>query len=161
MSGTPTAHLMCGLVATGKTTLARRLATDLSAVRLSRDEWMLRLHGGRFDDPTYLERLGPCTDLMWDVAFEITAAGSSVILDWNFWSRDRRSDAHARAHAHGISVVVHWVDVPLEVAVERAAQRVSETPTDSHLISAEEVRHFATIFEPPAEAEGFIIERHG
>ena len=59
MAAEPTIHLMCGLVAAGKTTLARRLAHDLPAVRLTRDEWMLRLYGGSYDDPSYVERLEP------------------------------------------------------------------------------------------------------
>ena len=41
----PTIHLLCGLVAAGKTTLAEQLAQALPAVRLSRDEWMIRLDG--------------------------------------------------------------------------------------------------------------------
>jgi predicted kinase len=86
MPGEPEIHLMCGLVGAGKTTLARELARELPAVRLSRDEWMLRLYGGRHDDPAYVERLVPCTELMWDVAFATVTAGSSVVLDWNFWT---------------------------------------------------------------------------
>src|SRR2546430_17454666 len=41
----PTIHLLCGLVAAGKTTLAEQLAPALPAVRLSRDEWMIRPPG--------------------------------------------------------------------------------------------------------------------
>ena len=89
---------MCGLVGAGKTTLARELARELPAVRLSRDEWMLRLYGGRHDDPAYVERLVPCTELMWDVAFATVTAASSVVLDWNFWSRERRREARRARH---------------------------------------------------------------
>lgn len=151
---------MCGLVAAGKTTLARRLASELPAVRLSRDEWMLRLHGGRYDDPAYVERLAPCTDLMWDVAVEVTRAGSSVILDWNFWSRARRADARARAAAAAVDVVVHWLDVPLNEVVRRARRRLEDQPSDAHQVHELDVRHFAMIFEPPSAAEGLAIERH-
>ena len=45
MDTEPTIHLLCGLVAAGKTTLAKQLARSLPAVRLSRDEWMIRLDG--------------------------------------------------------------------------------------------------------------------
>lgn len=151
---------MCGLVAAGKTTLARQLAEDLPAVRLSRDEWMLRLHGGRFDDPDYVERLGPCTTLMWDLALEIVRSGSRVILDWNFWSRERRMEARRRAEVAGVGVVVHWVDHPVEEVIERARHRLRAHPADAHEIDEKNVRHFATIFEPPTEDEGLPIERH-
>lgn len=151
---------MCGMVAAGKTTLARQLAEDLPAVRLSRDEWMLRLHGGRFDDPDYVQRLGPCTELMWDVALDIVRSGSHVVLDWNFWSRERRMEARHRAEAAGVGVVVHWIDVPVEEVVERARRRLGAKPPDAHEIDERSVRHFATIFEAPMDEEGLPIERH-
>lgn len=152
-----TIHILCGVVAAGKTTLARRLAEDLPAARLSRDEWMLRLFGLAYDDPRYAERLEPCTELLWDVALEIVRAGSNVVLDWNFWSRRRRADAAARAASAGASVELHWVDVPLDEAMRRARMR---TDRHSHRVDEDGVRHLATIFEPPSDAEGMVVRRH-
>lgn len=160
MANEPTIHLMCGLVAAGKTTLARQLAGTLPAVRLSRDEWMLRLYGGRYDDPTYVERLGPCTELLWDFALQIVTAGSSVVLDWNFWSRTRRAEARRRAQAAGVRLRLHWLDLPVEVAVERAGARLRQQPPDAHRIDEGSVRHFATIFEAPTIDEGIVIDLH-
>lgn len=39
----PRLILVCGLPGAGKTTLARRLADEVPAVRLSGDEWMVAL----------------------------------------------------------------------------------------------------------------------
>lgn len=160
MPGKPTIHLMCGLVAAGKTTLARELARELPAVRLSRDEWMLRLYGGRHDDPAYVERLVPCTELMWDVAMDVVTAGSHVLLDWNFWSRERRQEARERAATAGVGLQLHWLDVPVSVAAERARRRLHDRPTDAHEIDEAGVRHFASIFEAPEEGEGIALVRH-
>jgi predicted kinase len=152
--------LVCGLVAAGKSTLARRLADELPAVRLSRDEWMIRLHGLGYEEPGYVERLGPCTELLWDTALAIVTADASVVLDWNFWSRERRADARRRAAAAGVAVRLHWLDLPVDVAVERARTRLAAQPADAHRIGEDGVRHMATIFEPPEDAEGILITRH-
>lgn len=154
------AHAICGLVAAGKTTLAKRLAAELPALRLSRDEWMLRLYGIPYADPAYPTQLEPCTNLLWDVAVDVLGLGTSVVLDWNHWSVQRRSDARDRANAAGFNVVVHYLDVPVDVAIERA-ERLAANPADAHHIDEEGVRHMATIFEPPTAAEGLTIVRHG
>jgi len=156
----PIVHLMCGFVAGGKTTLARQLAAELPALRFSRDEWMIRLYGLSYDDPRYVERLDPCTELIWDVAVEALRLGVNVILDWNHWSRQRRADAFDRARTAGFDAVVHFLDVPIDTAIQRARHRLSTPPADAHRIDEAAVRHFATIFEPPTDDEGLQIIRH-
>ena len=44
--------LTCGLPGAGKTTLARQLATERSAVRLTKDEWLWALGSSPWDRPT-------------------------------------------------------------------------------------------------------------
>src|SRR5262245_36724722 len=153
-------HLMCGLVAGGKTALARQLAEDLPALRFSRDEWMIRLYGLSYDDPQYVERLEPCTDLIWDVAVDTLRLGANVILDWSHWSRHRRADALKRARTAGFDAVLHFLDVPIDTAIRRACHRLSTSPADAHRIDVAAVRHFATIFERPTDDEGLRIIRH-
>ena len=156
----PQVHVLCGLVAAGKTTLAKNLAAELPALRLSRDEWMIRLYGLPHDDPKYVAALDSCTRLLWDVALDALNLGVSVILDWNHWSRERRADAKERAHAAGFNLIVHYLDVPLETAIARAAARGAAAPQHTHHIDEEGVRHMASIFEPPTESEGSPIVRH-
>ena len=156
----PIAYLMCGLVAAGKTTLARQLAEELPTLRFSRDEWMIRLYGLPYDNPQYVEHSDPCTELMWDVAVEALRLGVNVILDLNHWSRRRRADALDRARTAGFDAVVHFLDVPIDTAIRRARHRLSTAAANAHRIDEAAVRHFATIFEQPTDDECLKIIRH-
>lgn len=150
----PEIHLLAGLNGAGKTTFARQLEVSLPAVRFSLDEWMLQLYELRFDDDLYPDRAAKCRALIWDLAGQILHAGTSVVLDWNMWSRARRAEAVERAAALGVRCHLHHVAVPLDVAIQRATDRHDPR---AHRLDADAVRHLAGLFEPPEESEGFVL----
>ena len=49
MSEEATVYLLCGFIGAGKTTFARKLDERTGAVRITKDEWLIRLIG---HDPT-------------------------------------------------------------------------------------------------------------
>lgn len=147
-------HLLAGLNGAGKTTHARHLAATLPAVRFSLDEWMLQLYALSFDDELYPSRAETCRALIWDLTAQVLHTGSSVVLDWNMWSRSRRSNAVERATDLGVTCHLHHVVVPLDVAIQRATDRCDPR---AHRLDAEAVRHLSGLFEPPEESEGFVM----
>jgi predicted kinase len=73
-----TLHLMVGLPCSGKTTLARQLETKYSALRLTTDEWHIRLFGydfgdnmTDFDEGKHGSRHDSVESLMWDVTARV------------------------------------------------------------------------------------------
>ena len=64
----PCLHLMVGLPGSGKTTFAKRLAAEENAIRLTPDEWQLRLFGDDTDHPEHDRRHSHIEALMWDLA---------------------------------------------------------------------------------------------
>ena len=75
----------CGPPGSGKTTLARQLAVQLSAVSLSPDEWMTRL-GVELDHPLR----EPLSDHLWRLGQELLANGQNVIMESGHWPLDAR-----------------------------------------------------------------------
>ena len=49
-------HLICGFAGTGKTTIARKLAVQMNAVRLTPDELMTDLYGRGISESEYREK---------------------------------------------------------------------------------------------------------
>jgi predicted kinase len=146
--------LICGLPASGKSTLARQLASEIPAVRLDKDEWATRLGADVWDDEfrVLLERQ------LWALSQELLARGQSVILEWGHWARAERDEKRLGARALGVGVELHYLDVHVEELIERAARRnVSGEWTASPMTRA----HFetwATMFQPPDEAEILLFD---
>ena len=85
-----TLHLMVGLPCSGKSTLARTLEQEHAALRLTPDEWQLRLFGQDAEAPEHDARHTLIETLQWEVASRALALGINVILDYGFWAREER-----------------------------------------------------------------------
>ena len=75
-----TLNLMCGMVGSGKTTLAREIERSRKAIRISPDEWILRLMRNS-DDRVENERLRDIVEaIQWEIAKKLLLLGTNVIL---------------------------------------------------------------------------------
>lgn len=61
-------------------------------MRFTLDEWLLRLHSElSIVDLIYGERAELVRVLIWSIAEQVMRSGADVVLDWNSWSRGRRT----------------------------------------------------------------------
>ncbi len=146
--GMATLHLMVGLPCSGKTTLARTLERKHSALRLTPDEWQVRLFGQDAADPQHDARHSLIEALQWEVAERALALGIDVVLDFGFWTREEREDFRSRARQLGASSEVHLLDVPGDELLRRLAQR-NERPGLAFQITEEMMRPWIASFEKP------------
>ena len=141
--------LICGLPASGKSTLARRLAPSISAIRLDKDEWTTQL-GADLWDEAFRVRL---EEQLWALSRELLALGQSVILVWGHWARVERDEKRLGARALGVGVELHYLDAPLEELIERAERRNASGEWTASPMTRAHFERWATIFQPPGEEE--------
>src|SRR5215207_7529316 len=132
-----TLHLMVGLPCSGKTTLARTLEYARSALRLTPDEWQLRLFGQDAEAPEHDARHSLIEAMLWEVASRALVLGTNVILDFGFWAREEREDYRLRAKQLGASSEVHFLDVPGDELLWRLVHRNAQRSPMAFHISEE------------------------
>jgi len=144
-----TLHLMVGLPCSGKTTLALTLEREHSALRLTVDEWHLRLFGQDAEDPEHNARHSLIESLLWEVASRALVLGTNVILDFGFWAREEREDYRSRAKQLGASSEVHFLDVPDDELLRRLAQRNTQSSELAFHIPEEMMKPWIAFFQKP------------
>lgn len=144
-----TLHLMVGLPCSGKTTLAREIEEKCAALRLTPDEWQLRLFGQDAEEPEHDTRHSLIEDMLWEVASRALALGTNVILDYGFWAREEREAYRLRARHLGASSEVHFLDVPPEELLRRLAQRNAQQSLTAFYIPEAMMQPWIAFFQKP------------
>ena len=141
--------LTCGLPGAGKTTIARRLAADRNALRLTQDEWLIALGSSPWDAPTR-EKLDR---ELWRLAQDVLRLGLSVVLDFGLWTRIERDETRSVARGLGVGVELHYIDVPTDELWRRIQARNSEPPWNSYPIRRADFDEWLRMFQAPDAAE--------
>ena len=141
--------LICGLPASGKTALARRLAPKIPAIRLDKDEWTSHLGLDVWDDDlrVRVERQ------LWALTQDLLVQGQSVILEWGHWARGERDEKRLGARALGVQVELRYLEAPLEELIERAERRTASGEWSAAPMTRAHFERWAATFEPPDEEE--------
>lgn len=142
---------MCGLPGSGKTTHARRLETDVGAIRLCADEWMEALAVDLWDETMRAKMEG----LQWQLGQQLLALGLTVIVEWGTWAKSERDILRVRARELGAAVELHYLTATVDVLLDRIQRRHMENPP----ITREQLLHWADVFQTPTQEELALFDR--
>jgi aminoglycoside phosphotransferase family enzyme/predicted kinase len=156
----PTLWIVCGLIASGKSTIAAELAKRLNVRILSSDVIRKRFFGRRPDGPAIAEfgegiyspvATAQTYERMLLAAREELFKGNSVIVDATFGDRVNRDNFRCLAEEKGANVIFVECCCPYSVLRMRLAKRRGKKLiTDARLQHLEAQRQ---VFEPLTELE--------
>lgn len=160
MAAAPILHLLCGRIASGKSTLAAKLAARDGAVLLAEDAWLAALYGDRMTEVEDFVRFSArLRAVVGPLVLSVLGRGVSVVLDFQANTVASRRWMMELVRSSGAAHRLHLLDVPSQVCLARLQARNAQGVHPFAVTTAqfERVnRHFA----PPTADEGFAILRH-
>lgn len=158
----PTLHFLCGKMAAGKSTLARKLAVEHRAVLISEDIWLQRLFPEEIRDfVDYLKYSARLKTVVAPLVIELLEKGMSVVLDFPANVPKTRNWIRELFEAANADHVLHFVNTGNDQCLEQLAQRNREKPEGSKEMTVEEFEYITSFFVAPTPEEHFTIIEYG
>ena len=156
---TPTLHMFCGKIASGKSTLANRLAAE-GAVLIVEDDWLHRLFGDEMKTGAdYLRCSAKLRSAMAPHIVTLLAAGQSVALDFAANTLDQRAWMRGLLEATTAAHQMHVFDLSDAECLARLKAR-NAGGDHPFAVTEAQFHSFARHFAPPTPDEGFTLVQH-
>jgi predicted kinase len=152
--------LLCGKIASGKSTLVDRLGRCDRTVVIAEDAWLNTLFGGQMTSvQDYLHFSAQLRAAMAPHVVALLNAGVSVVLDFPANTVATRAWMRSILDRAGVAHEMHVLDVPDAVCIARLHARNAR---GNHPFAASEAQfhQLSRHFEAPTEVEGFNIVMH-
>lgn len=158
--------LIVGSTGAGKTTYARKVAKEMSAVVYSIDNWMQELYGLDMPhDPApqwfydnqkwYTERIALCENLIKKISLNRAKLSQKSLLDLGFTTKTHRLNFIQYFQSQNIEVQIHFIVAPSETRKKRVESR-NQLKGETFVMTVDDTlfEFMENIFEPPTLAEG-------
>lgn len=154
----PIAYVICGFIGAGKTTFARKLEKEIGAVRITKDEWMIKIFGNKITSDKNFELYDHnIIELARNISFKILKSGGDVIIDEGFWVKSQRDDIKKKIISVGAKPIFYYVECPIKKMKERVLNRSKYPPIDSFKINEEMFDTYLKYWEPPTVEEDILL----
>jgi predicted kinase len=153
-------HILCGKIASGKSSLAAELSAPNDAILLSEDDWLGILFGAEMTTlQDYVRCAGKLRTAMKPHIEALLRSGLTVVLDFQANTVDSRAWMRGLVEDSGAAHQLHFLDVADAVCLERLHARNAEG-THPFTVSDAQFHQVTQHFVAPTAEEGFTIIRH-
>ena len=150
--------LISGLIGAGKSTYARKLASEIGALRFSIDEWMMALFSADFPEELNfkwsMERIYRIEEQMWSLVPQLMTLDCAVIFDLGLLQREHRQKFYNWAKESSYKIETHVIEADKKLRWQRVTNRNDEKGETYSLEVNQEMFDFCEdLYEYPDEEE--------
>lgn len=151
-----TIYLIVGLPGAGKTTRAKELEVNESALRLTPDDWQMAVFDG--DSPTQwrsrerADQRDRIEGKLVEVGMRAAQLGINVVFDFGLWGKDERSALRWIARSLGVDAQVVYLPIDYEEQRRRITDRCETEPGQFQMSDAE-LKRWQVQFQAPDQEE--------
>ncbi len=156
----PTLHMLCGKIASGKSTLTAQLGKSERTVVMSEDEWLNALYSEEMSSiADYIRCASKLHGIIGPHVASLLNAGVSVVLDFQANTVEARAWMRSIFEQTNADHKLHVLDVPDEVCLARLHARNAQGD-HPFTVTEEQFHQISSHFVPPSLVEGFNIVVH-
>jgi len=153
-------HLLCGKMASGKTTLSKKLRDEHNAILISEDIWLAKLYGeeiSSFED--YIKYTKRVRETLYEHVIELLVKDVDVVLDFSANTVRQRAWFRKIFETADVEHTLYYIVASDELCKKQLQQRSKGLPKGSKFTTEEEFDMITQYFEEPLDVEGFNIHR--
>jgi predicted kinase len=153
-----TLYFLCGKMAAGKSTLARKLARTHQAVLLEEDHFLAILFPGEIHSiADYVKYSARVKEALSEHIVSLLRRGISVVLDFPANTPNQRRWFRQLIDRSQVAHELHYLDVTDEVCKARLRERSKSLPEATPFTSDAEFEAVTKYFQPAEVEEGFNV----
>ena len=153
-------HILCGKMASGKSTYSKVLQSKHKAILISEDIWLTKLFGEEIKNlEDYLHYSGRLKEVLFGHIIALLEHGSSVILDFPANTPRQRAWFKKIFETANVEHKLHYIVASDERCKQQLKKRNQELPEGSRYMSEEEFDMITSYFSEALDEEGFSVER--
>jgi len=153
--------LLCGKMASGKSTLAKELAERENAMLFVQDEWLDALYPNMVVNvASYIEYSGRINKVLAPYIVGLLSRGVSVVLDFPGNTRNQRAWFRSIIDQAGADHELHFLDTSDAICKAQLKARSAHLPPGTKWTTEEDFALISSHFKPPAVDEQFNVVVH-